>query len=183
MLLNRSGTITSSSQSSSKLLNDCGVTSSFSKFLNIIELPRGVPRVPRNILDNNILLKMHQHIMLLWTLACSAVVVLADVDYVAPAVSPNIKNTRIIARSHYSQIPPRKVLYPGVKPTQNGPSWAIMGYLLTIMFGFLIIVCKMFAPVQVPLSALPLQPLSVCLYVILYCYTYKYIYIYIYHII
>ena len=38
------------------------------------------------------------------------------------------RNTRIIARNHYSQIPPRKVLYPGVKSTQNGPSWAIMGY-------------------------------------------------------
>ena len=38
-----------------------------------------------------------------------------------------IKNTRIIVRNHYSQIPPRKVLYPGVKSTQNGPSWAIMG--------------------------------------------------------
>ena len=39
-----------------------------------------------------------------------------------------IKNTRIIARNHYSQIPPRKVLYPGVKSTKNGPSWAIMGH-------------------------------------------------------
>ena len=49
-----------------------------------------------------------------------------------------IKSTRIIARNHYSQIPPRKLLYPGVKSTQNGPSWAIMSYfwLLTIMFGF-----------------------------------------------
>ena len=36
-----------------------------------------------------------------------------------------LKNTRIIARNHYSQIPPRKVLYAGVKSTQNGPSWAI----------------------------------------------------------
>ena len=39
-----------------------------------------------------------------------------------------IENTRIIARNHYSQIPHMKVLYPGVKSTQNGPSWAIMGY-------------------------------------------------------
>ena len=43
------------------------------------------------------------------------------------SVSP-FKNTRIIARNHFSQIPPGKVLYPGVKSTQNGPSWAIMGY-------------------------------------------------------
>ena len=41
---------------------------------------------------------------------------------------PFIKNTRIIARNHYSQIPARKVLYPGVKSTQNGPSWAISDY-------------------------------------------------------
>ena len=44
-------------------------------------------------------------------------------EYVA-----SFKSTRIIARNHYSQIPARKVLYPGVKSTQNGPSWAIMGY-------------------------------------------------------
>ena len=38
------------------------------------------------------------------------------------------KNTRIIARNHYSQIPHMKVLFPGVKSTHHGPSWAIMGY-------------------------------------------------------
>ena len=44
---------------------------------------------------------------------------------------PIIKNTRIIARNHYSQIPPRKNLYPGMKSTQNGQSWAHHGLFLT----------------------------------------------------
>ena len=43
-------------------------------------------------------------------------------------VDPKLKKARIIARNHYSQIPPREMLHPGVKSTQNGPSWAILGY-------------------------------------------------------
>ena len=40
----------------------------------------------------------------------------------------SFNKTRIIARSHYSQIPPRKVLCPGVKSTHHGPSSAIIGH-------------------------------------------------------
>ena len=48
--------------------------------------------------------------------------------YIISPRRPHFKNTRMIARNHYSQIPHMKVLYPGVKSAHHGPSWAIMGH-------------------------------------------------------